>query len=69
MRERSFYKNSQEYRSYLQTLERNPALSLYSDRARELGSVDQLVEQGFLVVSDAYMAWVEAERVPLVDND
>jgi hypothetical protein len=60
VREQSFYQNSMEYRGYLAAIEQNPELRLYSDTARALRSVDQLVKEGFLVVSDVYRARVEA---------
>jgi len=36
-----------------------PDLCLERDTARELGRVDELVEQGFLVVTEQYRRWVE----------
>ncbi len=56
-REGGFYAGSAEYESYVDALERAPDLGLYSDGARELRAVDQLVDEGFLVASDAYRAW------------
>lgn len=54
--EGSFFNDSAEYKSYLRAIEADPALSLHSDTARELRHVDQLVDEGFMVVSDAYAA-------------
>jgi hypothetical protein len=36
-----------------------PDLCLRLDTARELRDVDQLVDEGFLVVTDQYRRWVE----------
>ena len=47
----SFWMGSHEYKQYLQAIEANPGLSLYSDSALEFSTVERLVEQGFLVAS------------------
>lgn len=57
VQEGSFYDGSAEYEGYLDALERAPNLGLYSDGARELRAVDQLVDERFLVASDAYRVW------------
>lgn len=51
---------SKHYRLLDQVLSRDPGLRLRRDSARELKSVDSLIEQGFLTVSPAYEAWVKA---------
>ncbi len=56
--EGGFYNGSAEYRGYLDALDADPALSLYTERARRLEHVDQLVGEGFLVESEAYRAHV-----------
>ncbi|TVP45850.1 MAG: glycosyltransferase family 2 protein [Gemmatimonadales bacterium] len=53
--ERSFFRDSLEYRSYLEALRADPDLDLWSPSARELHSVDQLANEGFLVVPDTYV--------------
>ncbi len=50
----SFTMNSHEYKRYLRAIEDNPGLSLYSETASEFSTVEQLVEQGFLIVSDSF---------------
>jgi glycosyltransferase involved in cell wall biosynthesis len=52
--EGSFYNNSQEYRSYLDAFDAHRALSLMTATTREYGGVEQLVNEGFLVVSPAF---------------
>lgn len=54
VRERSYYRNSEEYQRYLAAFAREPDLALNSPTSRELRHVDQLVDEGFLVVSEAY---------------
>jgi hypothetical protein len=44
-----------KYKKWLGVLEKNPSLRLKRESARELGSVNELVENGFLVVSEEYM--------------
>lgn len=51
--------DSWEYRRYQKVLVREPKLSLKTDTARELRSVDDLVSEGFLQVTDDYRNWVE----------
>jgi FkbM family methyltransferase len=50
----SFWRNSSEYKQYLRAIEVNSGLSLYSETASEFSTVEQLVEQGFLVASDTF---------------
>jgi hypothetical protein len=53
---------SDEYSSYLEELERNPSLRLKEETAREIASVNDLLENGFLSASDDYVDWVNAEE-------
>lgn len=48
------YLTSDEYAAYLNGLERSPALQLKLESAKRLHDVDQLVDEGFLIVSPAY---------------
>jgi hypothetical protein len=68
VREGSFYNGSAEYKGYLDALERTPSLDLHSEGARELHAVDQLVEEGFLVASDAYRAWASGDTAEAANN-
>jgi glycosyltransferase involved in cell wall biosynthesis len=47
--------DSSDYRVYARKLQQNPSLTITSDTVRTLISVDQLVEQNFLVVTDPYV--------------
>jgi glycosyltransferase involved in cell wall biosynthesis len=51
-----------EYRQYRARLEESPDLSLKLVTARRFEGVDQLLDDGFLVVSAEYLRWVEAHR-------
>jgi hypothetical protein len=50
------------YVHYLEGLERRAERQLPTPRTRALTNVDELVEEGFLVLSDAYRAWAASWR-------
>jgi hypothetical protein len=54
--------NSAVYKIYKETLDREPTLRIKRDTAREMKSVNDLVEDQFLVVSDDYVHWADAEE-------
>lgn len=58
VRSESYYRSSQEYKAYLSRLEREPNLTLKRRTADELQGLDQLIEKGFLIVSEAYRDFV-----------
>ena len=65
VREAQYYNSSALYEKYLQVLEGNPDLRVKRESAGELRGVSDLVEDGFLVVSEDYMMLVyeqEEER-------
>jgi hypothetical protein len=51
-----------EYSKCLEVLEKNPNLQLKHETAREITSVNDLLEDGFLATSDDYVSWVNAEE-------
>lgn len=53
------HRGSAHYRGFVDVLTANPEFSMWTERARELRSVNQLVDEGFLTVSDAYLQWVD----------
>jgi hypothetical protein len=53
---------NKRYEEFLEVLEKNPELSVKGEHARELESVNDLVENGFLVVSKEYMELVYDEE-------
>ncbi len=61
-REESYGGNSARYKKYLAVLEENPDLRIKRETSKELGSVNDLVDEQFLVVSEDYMAWVDREE-------
>ena len=52
---------TRRYGKYQRILEENPVLRVRRDTARELGGVNDLVGNGFVVVSRAYMSFVARE--------
>ena len=52
--------DSVHYRGFVDVLSREPDFCLRTDTARELAGVNQLVDEGFLTVSERYRDWVEA---------
>jgi glycosyltransferase involved in cell wall biosynthesis len=59
VQEGGYFNNSQAYRAYSQALEREPRLYIRQPTSQRLASINDLVEQGFLVVSPEYVRWVE----------
>src|SRR5215217_5630831 len=62
VREGQYYNASARYKRYLEVLDKNPSLRVKQESARELRSVNDLVENGFLVVSEEYMMRVYEEE-------
>jgi Glycosyl transferase family 2 len=58
VREENYPYDSRQYKRYLEVLENSPSLQLKRETARELRSVNELVENQFLVVSEEYMMLV-----------
>jgi hypothetical protein len=55
VREEQHHKKSDSYKKYLRVLEETPSLLIRGETAREMKSVNDLVDNGFLVVSEEYM--------------
>lgn len=60
--EESYFNNSAEYKRYLKVLERIPHLQIKQDTSQKLSSVNELIDNGFLVVSQDYLDWVSNYR-------
>jgi Glycosyl transferase family 2 len=60
--EKNYPNRHEKYEKYVTALEQNPELQIKQETARELESVNDLVENQFLVVSGDYMVWVDAEE-------
>ena len=50
------------YEQYVEVLEKNPELQLKQESSRAIASVNDLLENGFLVSSEDYISWVNAEE-------
>ena len=62
VREGQYRHNSARYKKYLAGLERSPSLQLKQDSAGEIKNVNDLLEAQFLVVSEDYVSWVNAQE-------
>src|SRR5215217_1840961 len=76
VREGQYHNNSARYKRYLEVLDKNSTLKMKQESARELRGVNDLVENGFLVVSEEYMMRVydeerkgAGERTPPLGGD
>ena len=54
VKEESFSMGSREYKEYLRVIESDAGLELHTSQAREFSTVEDLIDQEFLVVSDAF---------------
>lgn len=66
--EGNYWNDSLHYRKYLNGLEKDSSITAKRDTSRVLTSVNDLVENGFLITSDQYQSWIESTKEPLVDN-
>ncbi len=62
VREEQYHSKSRAYKRYLDTLEQNPELRLRLESSKEIVSVNELLESRFLVASEDYVGWVDAEE-------
>src|SRR5829696_3579301 len=62
VREGQYNNISPVYKKYLQVLEGTPDLRIKQESSREIESVNDLIENGFLVVSEDYMVLVYEEE-------
>lgn len=58
-REESYFQNSRDYKAYLRRLEQNPLLELKGPTTERFENLGQLVDNGFLVVSDGYRRFAQ----------
>lgn len=61
VREENYMKDSRKHKKRLEILAQNGTLQIKRDTARKLDSVHELVESGFLVVSEDYLEWTDKE--------
>ncbi len=62
VKEEQYHGKSRAYKRYIDTLEQNPELRLMLESSKEIVSVNELLESRFLVASEDYVAWVDAEE-------
>lgn len=62
VREGQYGNYSARYKGYLKELEKNPSLQVKQGTAKEIKSVNDLLEEQFLVISDDYVSWVNAQE-------
>ena len=58
VKEKSYFKNSLEYRQYLRVLQEQNGLTLKTDTSKRFNQVNQLIDDNILVVSDAFKQYV-----------
>src|SRR5215212_2236193 len=51
-----------KYAQYAEVLDKDPELQLKRETSRELSSMNDLLENGFLVASEDYVSWVNTEE-------
>jgi hypothetical protein len=61
VREENYMKDSHKHKKRLEILEQNSTLQIKQDTARKIENVNELVENGFLVVSEDYVNWADRE--------
>ncbi len=62
VREEAHGGGSIKYKKYMSVLEETPDLQIKQETSKELHSVDDLVDERFLTVSEDYMAWVDEKE-------
>jgi hypothetical protein len=65
-KQENYMRDSGKQKKWLKVLEMSPSLLVKSETSRELRGVNDLVENGFLTVSDEYMSWVDDQEVKRV---
>jgi hypothetical protein len=58
----NYWENSFEYKKYLEALRQNPRLQPRQPTSQVLHSVQDILDQGFLVVSDRFAAWAKEKQ-------
>ena len=61
-REENHWNNSAQYKQYLKVLNENPGLTLRQNTSKEIQSLNDLLEEQLLAISDDYVSWVNAEE-------
>jgi len=62
-RQETYARATHQYKKCHEVLEQNAgSVRIMQATARELGSVNELIDNGFLIVSDEYRRWAEVEK-------
>lgn len=62
VREEAHGGGSSKYKKYLTVLDETPDIQIKQETSKELHSVNDLVDDGFLTVSEDYMVWVDEKE-------
>ncbi len=62
VQEHNYWYEWAEYKNYLEVIDRNPDLKIKQETSKEITSLNDLLEDGFLVVSEDYMSWVNVQE-------
>jgi hypothetical protein len=57
--QKSFYKGSLEYKHYLNTLKKQKAILLRTINSEKIQSVNELIDKGYLEVTESYSNWTK----------
>jgi len=60
VQEENYADNSANYKKIYNVLKHNPDFQIKQDTSEELNNINELIDRGFLVVSEDYIDWVKA---------
>lgn len=66
VREENYYNNSEKYKKYLKILKATPGLRIIQKTAKELTSVNDLIENQFLIISENFRDWIQKKHPEIV---
>ena len=68
VKKENYWKNSIVYKKFYEVLKQNPKLKIKQRTSKKLKSVNQLIDEDFLVISDEYMCWVKKKKSSVVNK-
>nr|WP_269635258.1 sulfotransferase [Rubrobacter radiotolerans] len=68
VKEGNYFADSFQYKKYLEVLEKSPELHIKRETSRELDGSDELIERGFLFVSEDYATLADTEERRLLNE-
>lgn len=57
VQEKSYHKNSEQYKHYLRVIHQNPSLNLRQSTSYQLFNIQELIDNGFLQASSTFRIW------------